>query len=92
MSLPSPKEVLKQAADLLDAIAEPARSLVESLGLPTPPKAAEVVESLPEPPELPGLPGLPQPKKEKVEELEEVEKIGLEELELPGEEVEFKEV
>ena len=90
MSLPSPKEVLKQAADLLDAITEPARSLAESLGLPTPPKAADIVESLPEPPTPESLPGLPIVGKK--EKLEVVEKIELGGETAAVEEVEFKEV
>ena len=99
MSLPSPRELLKQIADFTDTLMEPARNFAESLGLPTPPKAAEVVEGLPELPELP-LPGLEGEGKEKEREAEVeiegqlgvVEKIE-KEIELPETEaVKFREV
>jgi hypothetical protein len=55
MSLPSPKEVLKSVARVADtaveAVTAPAKQLASALNLPPlpePPKAEQVVESLPE--------------------------------------------
>ena len=55
--VPSPKELLKKAAEFQDTMVElatkPFKDFAESLGLPTPPeppKAQDIVESLPEPP------------------------------------------
>jgi len=53
--IPSPKELLKKAAEFHDTMFEiatkPIKDMAESLGLPTPPeppKAQDIVESLPE--------------------------------------------
>ncbi|MCL7388726.1 MAG: hypothetical protein LZ173_02150 [Thaumarchaeota archaeon] len=62
MSLPSPKEMLKSVARVADtaveAVTAPAKQLASALNLPPlpePPKAEQVVESLPELP-LPTAP------------------------------------
>ena len=97
MDLPSPKEILKQTADLFDMLADPARTMIESMGLPVPPKLSEVVEGLPELPELPGLEGEGKEKEREAEveiegQLGVVEKIE-KEIELPETEaVKFREV
>lgn len=53
--IPSPKELLKKAAEFHDTMVElatkPIRDIAEAAGLPTPPeppKAQDIVESLPE--------------------------------------------
>jgi len=65
MSLPSPKEMLKSVARVADtaveAVTAPAKQLASTLNLPPlpePPKAEQVVESLPELP-LPTPPTAP---------------------------------
>ena len=65
MSLPTPKEVLRRAAEVHDRLAEaalePVRQLAASLGLPeppAPPRATDIVESLPDLPEPPSLEAL----------------------------------
>jgi len=59
MSLPSPKDVLRQIAktsdQITEAIAAPVKQFMTTLGLPTVelPKASDIVESLPELPQPP---------------------------------------
>jgi len=54
VSLPTPKELLKRMAEfqdnLIEAATRPIRDMAEAMGLPAPqpPKAAELVEALPE--------------------------------------------
>ena len=64
MSLPSPKEMLKSVARVADtaveAVTAPAKQLASALNLPPlpePPKAEQIVETLPEP--LPTPPTAP---------------------------------
>ena len=91
----TPKEFLKRIAEtqdqLMEVATQPLKDIAATLGLPTPPeppKAADIVESLPELPtpeailgQLPQLP-VPTPAREKV--------AGAERLELPKEEVKEK--
>jgi hypothetical protein len=89
MSLPSPKEVLKsiaKSADMIvDALTAPAKQLAAQLNLPLPPeppRATEVIESLPELP-VPAPAFAPTTAKEvkEVYKEEEVVKIKPEEKE-----------
>ena len=71
MSLPQPKELIKKVAEFHDSLMEmatkPFKDLASSLNLPAlpePPKATELVESLPELP-------LPAPAKAREREKEE---------------------